>query len=443
MRLVSVLLLLGVAAGAWLWHWAKTHTDVFAYNGFDRPITVRCGRETRVVAPLGHAKISGVLAAPTTWSATFEGQDDAFETLEVDLGPHERDLVLYNVGSRGLLGVTYVLYGDGKPKEGRFLEAGPAIFVRENIDYVFRQPPEQKEVEEGKTLQNSVLEAAEAAIDPIVVVDWLLGEGRQEQARALALAELMLHPENAKLAWITAKFTMSDQEERRVLLRDCIARAPDVVDLHRYYQELWPTNDRQELIDEYRARLAKAPDAAMNHYLMGRLMEDGRELPYYEEALRLEPGLEVVYRALAYRAARNGDLHQALRHYERFAAFGPVQSLEVREEQLRLLRLLGVAPAELAAFLAKAAAGSEKDLRIASLANHLRLEADPAQLAASIEEMERQAKAWFDLESGSVELSGLRAELALTAGDLERARVELEKTAKSGSRVYQTELVWR
>ena len=435
-RLVVVALVALVVLTGVLLYDASTHSDVLVYNGFDQRMKVRIGDQETPLMGHGHAWIRKLPAKPTNITARLVGQDEVFETLEVDLTHHTSDLVIYNIGGRGALGVHYVLYGEGEPKDGHWLDAGPLLFVRETIDYPFLEPPESKTITEGGTVQNSVLEAVGPDASPVVLMMDLIAAGRSEQAHQLGMAELKVHPENAEVAWATAHTNVDDVEARKALFRDCIARAPEEVDLHRYYQEVWPQDDRQPLLEEYQARLAEAPDSAMNQYLVGRLVGDEAALPYFQEALRLDPEFEAVYQALGYRSVMQGDYRDALGYYDRYAAFGPAQAGEIFQERLRLHRALASPAPVLQGLLAEVAESSERNFNALVLQQHLQLEANPGGLEAAIHEVELRAKLWWGNKPGSAELASTRAHLALTAGDFDRVRSELRTMARAQDSSY-------
>lgn len=418
---------------------AETHTDVLVYNGYDQPVDVKVGETTQRLAPNQNWTFADVVAEPTSLAAGF-ADADAFESFDVDLTPHSSHLVIYNVGGRGLLSLDYVRYGKGQPKEGDWLEGGPVIFHKKSkIDYVFREPPREKKVSDGSYIENSVLSAVDQGEDPFELATALLGYGRVDQARLLGLAVLRSHPENANLALLVARGAMGDSEEQKSLFRDLIARAPDEVDLHRYYQGLWSPDDNQEVLEEYRAKLAADSDSAVNQYLLGRLLDDDTAEEHYRTAIRLDPSFDDPYRALGYRSAQRGDYADAASFYETFAGFGTDQVLEALDSRARLHRATGRPAAGLDALLAEASAASDRPFHIETQRLHLRLESDRSRLDTSIDEMEQLALAEFESEPGSPGLAANRAELAITAGDLDRARAEVATYAETGDRAYWAE----
>lgn len=428
-RLVIAAFVALAGLGAMAVYDSGTHADVLVYNGFEQPVDVTLAEETRRVGAKQHATFADLVAEPTQMSAAF-ADSAAFESLDVDLSSHARDTVIYNVGGRGLLSMDYVRYGKGEPKEGRWLEGGPVIFLKEDIDYPFGQPPESKEIREGGYVENSVLSAADRDFDELNLISILLSHGNAEQARQFGLAILREHPENADIALVIARAAMDDPEEQRQLFRGLLERAPDAVDLHRFYQDLWPDDDNQVVVDEYRALLDGHPESAMHHYLVGRLDPESA-VERYREAMRLDPSFDKPHLALGYHVAGLGRLDEAKEHYENYAAFGTQQALEVADTRFRLARATKGSPASLEALLAESPT-SEDSFRFDRQRLHLRLSADPSRLDQSIQELEALSQEDFGLEPGAPELAGARADLAITAGDLDRARTELATAATVG-----------
>lgn len=106
-------------------YWAGTHASIISYNGFDQPVEVQVGETTQTVPARGYLEFDHITAEEnTSFNARYPGQDEPFESFEIDLTGHAHDVIVYNVAGRALLSVNYIRYGPGEPPEGRWLEAG-------------------------------------------------------------------------------------------------------------------------------------------------------------------------------------------------------------------------------------------------------------------------------------------------------------------------------
>jgi tetratricopeptide (TPR) repeat protein len=411
---------------------SSTRVDLLVYNGFDRSVVARVGEDQQTVRLRQHAVFENLPLARTSLSASWDSETEPFESVDVDLAGHARETVVYNIADRAVLAVDYVLYGEGTASEGHWLGKGPVFFLEEAIDYRFEAPPDSKDVREGYRIENSVLHAIDDGRDPVEVVVGLVGFGQRQQALAVARAELMAHPDNANLAWSAAVGVLGDDFEAQLeLVRQCLERAPEEVDLHRVYQELWPKDERDPLREEYASLLAANPASPMYHYLVGRIADrdSDEDLRHYRAALEIDPDYGPVYRALGYRAATRKEWSEAVSQYDRFASFGAEEALEVVGERIRLRRRLGHDPGEIRRILAETSDTGQGISYTSFLAAHLAVEQDPGALA------EEGARVLRDIESSllpgatSPIVHNVRADLAVTAGELESARAELSQLA--------------
>lgn len=344
----------------------------------------------------------------------------------MDLERDGRHVVIYNVANRAVLDVRYVTYGDRAAREGRWLDTGPIVVVEERVDYVFAEPPESLRVEEGRSREKTVLGVADAEVEALTAVRELVQGDRMEQALAVARAELMVHPENAMLAGYAARALLGDDFGAQVeLLRWCLQRVPDSVDVHRVYQDLW-RGDRDSVRAEYASLLASHPRSAMYHYLAGRLesVASVQAQRSYRAALELDPNYGPAYRALGYHASMRGQWAEAVGYLDRFASLGAEQALEALEERIRLRHLLGRDTQESIRLLDELAALHPDDLYLDLQRSHLRLEHEPGRWGEECDAITRKARS---LGGPDIAAMNLCAHLAITAGDLATARDRLRQ----------------
>ena len=419
-RVVAALVLLVAGAITWGAYRAGTRVEVWAYNGFGQPLEVTVGGETRTLLEGAHAEFGGLPAGPLEFAAAA-GPGVELERFTRDLSEHGGDTVVYNVAGRGFLRFEYVRYGPGEPPEGFTLGADPVEVLEEDVSYPFEEPPLQREVREGSFVQNTVLAALPST--PLERVLTLASAGERGRALAVAEAELTLAPDSPQLALVTASAVLGDDPDAGcALFERCIERVPDSVDLHRYYQEFWPWGERAELIGRYQELLARNPDSALHHYLVGRILDDDPEgaRAHFEAALELDPGFEDAHRALGVDAAWRGEYAAAAEHLARFAAFGPERRAEVLQERVRLAWITGGARAALE-LLDEDGAEPADPLAAARLAALLQVAADPEALPEALAEFDAAAGRQ-GVEPGSPHRRYVRGVLALAAGRLQNAR---------------------
>jgi len=422
--------------GQFAWHayWSATHANILVYNGFDRPITITVGGTLEDVPPWSLAVFESLPLKPTSIEAKWLDERTPFESLEFDFRGHGQSQLIYNVANRGALRVDFIVYGAETLSEGWWLEGGPVVVMRGSIDYVLVDPPETKYLEEDKVVENSFLYDAVAGDQVATAVAMLLEEGLNERAMQVARAELVANPADAYLAMLTAVRLLADDVPAQLgLFRDLITRSPNTVDLHRYYQSLWPEDRQDEVKTEYTELLAEHPSDPMYHYLAGRLegKKNGEaspaEMAHYTSALELDPDYPPVYRALGYHAQQAGKWATAFEHYQRYAAVDPEGGVDMLDERVRIGRRLGKPGPEMTSLLTNAAASGKNSFSIQRVLAHLQVADDPAAHAEAAEALVRFVEVSSGEELPAPFALNLQADMAITAGALDHARTALRQ----------------
>jgi len=419
----------------WGMYWSGTHAELVVYNAFHRPVSVTVADVRDDVPPGGHIVLEDLPLEPTSIAARWSGEDTPFESLTFDLTDHGDREAIYNIANRGTLRVDYILYGDGTPSDGWWLDAGPVSVPPEPIDYFFVDPPESKRVSDGSTLENSVLYDMTSEVSAIDAVEMLMGNGRYDHALQVARAGLMADPTDAELALATALNLLADDSTAQLeLFRELIDRSPNTVDLHRYYQDLRPDARQGEVKAEYAALLAEHPSSPMHHYLVGRLEDGSAAEVRYEDALALDPDYPPAYRALAYEAVEAGDWPTALRHYERYASVDPAGGADALDARARIGLRLGKSTSEIASLFPNGPPVESISYAHRSLTAHLRVADDPSSHAEAAGSLYRFLESQVEQELPASLRLNVQTDLAITAGALEQARGFLGQIAEAADR---------
>lgn len=426
-RGVGTVAALLVLFAAYSMYRSGTHAVVHAYNGFDRAVHVAVGETEQVVRPRQAEVFEDVPAKSTRFRAAWDADDEPFESIDVDLTDRTDETVVYNVGGRAVIEYERVLYGEGMPAEPRILEAGPVLF-EDDVDYPFTEPPDSITVLEDGNAERTVLHAVDGTVPPETVIGQLLAMGRADQARTVALAELEAHPEAGRIAYLLALTEHADDHDAQVaLFRHYMERAPDAVDLHRFYQELWPEGSA-ELRAEYDRLLEANTESALYHYLAGRIADSGSDeaLAHYSEATRLEPGYPPAVRALGYHWMWLGDWSRALEEYDRYAAVGPPERYEVFGTRARIAMHLGRPWSAIDSILAEALSAPDDAIRLGRIRGHRLVQSGQVGLSDAARTIDTRIEQVYGPVERETRLANLRADLAITTGDLALARRELD-----------------
>lgn len=426
-RFALVVLIAAVFRITWGVYWSGSHADLVVYNGFARPVLVTVADRNENVRSQAHVVFEDLPLEPVTISTQWPGEASPFETLSYDFSRHGDYRLVYNVANRAALRLDYILYGDGTPPDGRWLDEGPVHVVPERIDYLFVEPPESTRVSEGSTLRKSVLYDPTADVPAIDAVQMLIRNARPDLALLVARAALRADPRNVSLAGVTAYSLLADDFSAQVgLFHDLIDRAPDAVDLHRYYQEVWPDDRKGEVKAEYATLLEQHADEAMYHYLAGRLEDIGSQaaVAHYNRALELEPDYAPVVRALAYQAEQARDWATAYRRYARYAAVDSAGGIDVQDVRMRIGHRLGRPTSEILALVTIDSADNAAYYERRLIA-HLRIADDPSSWTQEADELFQYVVAGLGIDPPPAMRSNLQADGAITAGELGEARMLL------------------
>lgn len=391
---------------------ATTHTDVIAWNGFDVPIEVHVGDEQGTIAPHDDMTFRDVPAEAVNIGATANGI--TIEELEYDFAGTSGDTVLWNVGSRGVHEKLWVRYGPGDPPDGELISGGPVI-VLDDIDYPFREAPDQKSVQEGSYIDNSMLSSLDVDMPSINLMMLLIGEERPDDALAMMSSEFLVNDESHEYAWFVSRMALADDPDAaKAWLRPILDARSDSIELHRTWQELHSPAEQAALLEEYRARVAAAPDSADAHYLLARLLDarDDETIAVLDKAIAADPTHSRSWGSLGWNKGIRGDYAGALAAYNKQVEVDPDAYEAAQPEILRLVSLTG---GSLQDQLAVANNGMPEGMT-SWLATHLELAARPSRADKIIE-------GW----AGEDDVDPfLIADLYVTAGRLDSARGQME-----------------
>jgi tetratricopeptide (TPR) repeat protein len=393
---------------------ATTHTDVIAWNGFDVPLEVAVADVTATIPPHSPHTFDDVAAEAVMVSAT--AGDQQIEQFEADLNGTSSDTVIYNVGSRGVHEKLWVRYGEGDPPDGDLISGGP-IIVLEDIDYPFTEAPDEKSVEVGSYIDNTILESLDGDIEVANLMMLLIEEDRTEDGLAMMASEFLVNPDVHLYApWITQMALEGDVAAGKAWLRPLLDAHGQSVDLHRSWQELHTGAEKDALQAEYRTRLEAAPESADAMYLLARLL-DAREaeaITLLEKAVATDAEHERSWGTLGWNRSIAGDYKGALAAYNTQLELNPDEFDSIQSELVRLAALTG---ASRDAQLEVADEGFPEGMT-SWLGAHLSIAARPSKADQIIE-------AWAGEDEVDVYLL---ADMMLTAGRLDSARTYIAQS---------------
>lgn len=420
--LFTGILLMGLAIGFGAYK-STTTTDILAWNAFAVPVEVAVGDVTATVQAQSDYTFRDVPAEALPVLATANGI--TIDDFEGDFGGTSTDTVLYNIGSRGVHEKLWVRYGPGEPPEGDLVSGGPIILL-DDIDYPFREPPDEKQVVEGGHIDNTLLESLDVDLPAVNLMMLLVTEDRADDALAMMGSELLMNDEAHQYAWFVTTMALGgDNAAGKQWLRPILDVRGDSIELHRAWQELHSAEEKQALIAEYRARLAAAPDSADAHYLLARLL-DGRDdetIAILDKAVTVDPTHSRSWGSLGWNKAIRGDYDGALAAYRKQVE---VDSDSFGDAQPEMIRLIGLSGGSLNDQLDMAETGMPEGMS-SWLGAHMRISARPSK-ADTIHEAWTAGEQVDPLYSADLMVTGGRFESArkyMAASDPESADMNM------------------
>jgi len=406
---VAVIGVVLAAIGGAIW-WTGQSAELVLYNGFERSIVVSVD-DQEVVLGSGEDLALMVPVATTSLAASFP-DEPPFEVIELVL--QGRGTNVYNAAGRGLLFLDYIVYGDAEPPESELV--GEVLSHHGDVDYVFYDPPESKDVPVGKTLINSVLGAHEQDLEPSMAIRALIEMQEIDAAVRFAEAGLVEGRSNLdflQLAVFARSLSIGDGEMDLVQWCDAlIEQYPDSVDRHRFCQQMLVGDHEAAVIDRYQALAVANPKSAMHQYLAGRLLPGPDAVAWYTKALAVDPDYAYAHMAIGYRELVNyGDFQVGLDHTLKAVEANPELAAGVFDQRLRLSQLVGTSREQLLEAAATA------DPSVYAMADMLELQGNPDLHLAQQQRIRQEPIEW---DAGT--LANIEGNISLIAGRVDELR---------------------
>jgi tetratricopeptide (TPR) repeat protein len=303
-------LVLGALGVGW---WHRSHMPVYFDNGLAQPVSIAFGSDSFNVPARGRVERS---MAPAKGEVVVTGAGGVIERTPVKIEApglfdaiFDSRLCVYNVSARRIYRRTTITYTSESsrtppvPPQSQLI-AFERFFVQDGVDDPFRDPPETISMSSG-TQSVTRIALAVADLDYAALTAIRFGEGKTGEAERAARKAIEIEGctlrvrRNLVLVLLYSGSADPALEEVRRWRSEC----PDAgVEAERLYQDVMRSAGRwEQLVAEYRERLARKPGDGATHYLLGRLADDPRQgLEEQRQAVRLDPKLTWAHVAMAH-----------------------------------------------------------------------------------------------------------------------------------------------
>ncbi len=282
--------------------WKQRHDDLWVDNGLAVPVRVTLDGETFALTPGAHvlrtvAPGDHPIVVTDVQGREMERYNARIARLDlVDALVADR-LFVYNVAEARAYQREEIGYAEAAENQTyrQTIVAFQRFFQQDDVDFAFQKPPETIESSSGSKVETRVaFHPTELDANQVAMV--FFGEGKMDQAMDALHRALKVEPCSTLVRSNLQHVLSSGQrhEEAEAEARKWIDACPDSgVEAHRAYQEArLALGRRDELLAEYKARLAAGTGNGANHYLYARLLNDPEQsMPHYQEAIRLKPGM--------------------------------------------------------------------------------------------------------------------------------------------------------
>lgn len=319
---IGALMLVAGAYAAWDRY---ANIPLYVDNGLDRPVQVELdGRRFGVPA---HGRQNESVHKGSHAIVVFDsGGQTELERMTVDVPSvslfdaivHDRFFV-YNVASSNVYRRSDHGYA-GRAEDstyGEELIGMRRFFEQRDVDYPFRTPPETIKMDSGssrthKTAFNVARNIPLGMFAAMRAQEKRAGEAKAAIGQAVANAPCDEHTRRYE---IYVANILGPEEAAAAAARQWIGACGDALEAHRAYQQMEVLRGHAaEMQDEYRKRLAAAPESAQAHYLYGRVVDDPSvAIAEHTEATRLDPKLVWARVALGYVHAQEERYDDAMR----------------------------------------------------------------------------------------------------------------------------------
>ena len=217
-------------------------------------------------------------------------------------------------------------YSDHPVDDGDFeWEVGELMTQYSDVDYIFKEFPDQLEVE-GNTKSVTKTRVSFEAIPPTLLIS--LTDLEPATRMKVAEAHVGLNPDSAE-TWGVYRMVAEScgkTDQALALMESRLEDKPLKIEMHRAYHEVFKANggSEQDLTDRYQAYLKDDPDNPDLLYLNGRLAPGvSGSAALFNQAIEKDPDHVFALNGLAYNQMASGKFKAAKETLERIIELAP------------------------------------------------------------------------------------------------------------------------
>jgi tetratricopeptide (TPR) repeat protein len=302
-------------------HFKGTEREVYLVNGLDQSYTVSINHGS-LHLPASSSKMITVSEGDILVEVQMEGKESPIQDQVIHIAtpfwtrPFSKSVYVINPDQVALLvreRIFYVINPDNAPEGTQTLHVGRSLYQFEDIDYVFREYPDELDLPGGDPVSKDRIGLLDFGDDVSIplVVQIIAAETGKTEAIAYAKRQLDYYPEKTSILSVLADLV--DYDVFAEMIGPGLDVFPVRVEWHRIYQTL-SENARpdHDLVSDYRHRLEQNANNTDLQYLLARIVRDSKlSEKLFEQAGNANPPNAYALHGLAYQKWSLGDFDQA------------------------------------------------------------------------------------------------------------------------------------
>jgi Flp pilus assembly protein TadD len=332
-------------------YYTHAFTKLQLVNGLDVPLTVQLDKATPMTVPPGQTRALNSVSSGRRHLLTRTVTGEMVEEFDADV-PSTKDVIAYNIlGAAPLYAEGIIYYAKGKePNHPSETERPPLqhyfgqrFIIRDNVAYVFKEPPKTISMSEHATKETRWRFALDTG-GWAATLRILNAENKLTEVADLATAIARVEPDNEEAVGNAMGYTRAARSMNAALAlgSELIKRAPQSAAAHRLYQSYMIEAGRAaESRAMYRQLHSEHPDSPLYGYLHARAELSSEAVKLYASLVEHSPNDPYFRRGFAYSLFQTRRFAEALPQFDRFIELDPKHSIGLLDAHARTLIATG------------------------------------------------------------------------------------------------------
>ncbi|MBI3729473.1 MAG: hypothetical protein HY254_14215 [Burkholderiales bacterium] len=343
-RSLALTLVIMVLTGATASYHEASNQDLIILNGFEIPVNVKIGEQTRIVPALGRATLT--LPVGHLRGEASAGKTGVIDTYDQTLESSDR-YSIWNIAGAAPLVENTIIYSKVKPSDpgqagSQIVYCGKRLMEFANIKYLFSEPPQTMSMskhESSVSVKQLTIINQPGTPGVMSCLNYAFEHGQEKDMLGALEAYAAIKDWESRTAEITLYIARnaSNAEALRIS-RKVLKMHPDDVMLERSVQDLRDDIGEHELmLKEYAQRASQRAESSSEQYLYASLLSGSEGLQTMKALRQKFPQDANILRSLAWRKFVHGDSRGAAQDLQQLSTLSPENASYLFDTQIKLL----------------------------------------------------------------------------------------------------------